>query len=192
MILLSLVYLCLLCFICILVIFLLIFYIVFDFTGFDILYYANNKIIEFKKSESKRKEKRLKNKLLKEQEKKIQKYNRTKNVLSISALKFEYSEYVALVEKILNEVSEGKELKTNDLYLIKLDEYFKKKNANIYDTSGISYLLDSILEYPVVTVVDSYSQRKKKDFLCKLLEYKLTRECSSCNKDNLDMLNILK
>lgn len=114
-----------------------------------------------------KKQYKLRQKKRKEYNRKIKKYSKKSNSLSLSALRFEYSKYVKIVERILEEICDKTEVETNDLYLIKLDKYLKEVNTNkVYECTGCLY--KAIKEFPVINEVDAMTKEKNSDFLKKL------------------------
>lgn len=104
---------------------------------------------------NKRKEKKQKKKLAKDTTKKqIKKHNKKKDAINFDALKFEYEWIYTIVNEVAAKENKGS-FSISEVYLIKFDEYYKKKNSYSDEFSGeyslvtLSCLIKALLAEPL-------------------------------------------
>lgn len=122
---------------------------------------------KIKKFFDKRKEKKEKQKLARDTSKQqIKKHNKKKDSINYNALKFEYGEICQIVKNAFYKTN-SEEADLSEVYIIKFDEYFKKKNSYSYKFEGmhtiltLACLIKSIVVEPIIKGVNSKEKNLK-------------------------------
>ena len=109
-------------------------------------------------------------------------------------LKIQFEYYVAILENILKETCAEKRYRLNEMYLIKLFDYYLYQKFEIYSVEGLFYLFQSIKECPIIEVKNKETYNKNVEILEKLISYKFSKESFKYkNKyiENNEISNIL-
>jgi len=154
--------------------------IIFAITGFNTFDYIDEKVKKRKENRFEILEEKLKAAKIEIQRNKLEKYSKKNESLLVSALRYEYFEYVKIVEEILDEICDRTKVETNDLYLTKLNQNFRKIDADIYDISGMACFYNAIIEYPVINEVNEKTMEINKNFIKKIIEYTFFNEYHFC------------
>lgn len=154
--------------------------IIFAITGFNTFDYIDEKVKKRKENRFEILEEKLKAAKIEIQRNKLEKYSKKNESLLVSALRYEYFEYVKIVEEILDEICDRTKVETNDLYLTKLNQNFRKIDADIYDISGMACFYNAIIEYPVINEVNEKTMEINKNFIKKIMEYTFFNEYHFC------------
>lgn len=104
----------------------------------------------------KRKENKLKRKLSKDTSKQqIKKHNKKKDSINFEALKFEYNEIYSILNDAVKEII-GTTENMSEVYLLKFDEYFKRKKSygsekiiGVYSLETFACLVKALIKEPV-------------------------------------------
>lgn len=141
------------------------------FAAFDLIF-----DVDLKEYIKKKKKTKAENKIKKNYEKTIKKYNKENDSTTMKVLEYDYANYVAIINELLNNVCNRKKYSTNNMYLVKFFEYISNNNIDTYSIEGIYFLFKSIAEFPIINIKNKETYEKNIEILKQLLFYNFPKK----------------